>query len=122
MSRNTDPSRKTVLKVRERDEDKCVLCWRTDGLQTHHRRPRGIGGTRWKGINLPSNLLTLCYFHHQYIETHRGWALNLGLLVSGFEDPADVPVKLLRHGWVELLSNGKFNQIEWEGNRTHAQK
>jgi 5-methylcytosine-specific restriction protein A len=112
LRRNTNPSRSTIHVVRARDGGTCVQCWTIEGLQTHHRRPRHMGGTRWAGINLPSNLLTLCYSCHEYIERHRGWALTMGLLVSQYEDPAKVPVKLIRHGWVLLEENGDMTHTK----------
>lgn len=115
--RNTNPSPKTVLKVRERDDGMCILCLNAYGLQTHHRRPRQMGGSTWPGINLANNLITLCQDHHAYIESHREWALGRGYLVSQFEDPANVPIFVPRHGWIELQPDGTYNEIEWEGPR-----
>lgn len=106
MGRNTDPSWSTVQRVRERDEYTCVLCFEQDALQTHHRRLRGIGGSTWPGINLPSNLITVCPTCHRYIHDHPAWAKQEGLIVSHSADPARVVVRLFRHGMVTLEPNG----------------
>lgn len=114
--KRTGPSAVTVVKVRRRDGGHCVLCAETYGLQTHHRRPRGLGGSSWSGINLPSNLLTLCRMHHDYIESHRQWALDNGLLVRQSKDPARIPVTL-SIGRVYLTADGEYRKPgEPEGN------
>lgn len=46
------------------------------GLDVHHRLPRGRGGD-----NRLENLVTLCPFHHRWVETHRRKAYRLGLLL-----------------------------------------
>jgi hypothetical protein len=106
VSRNTDPSWSTVQTVRERDDYTCVLCFVRDALQTHHRRLRGMGGSKWAGINLPSNLITVCATCHKYIHDHVAWAKSEGLIVSHSADPAKVAVRLFRHGLVTLQSDG----------------
>lgn len=96
MSRNTDPTRKTRAIVLDRDEHRCVVCSTSQGLQIHHRRARGMGGTRRPDTNHPQNLVTVCAHHHQWIETHRVWATGHGLLVKQSEDPAAIPVTTWR--------------------------
>lgn len=113
MTRRTDPSPATVRKVRDRDHGTCIMCWQDEGLHTHHRRPRGMGGSTWPGINLPSNLITLCPKHHAWVESHREWAIKWGFLVSQHEDPSKVRIKLPRHGWATLTTDGTY-QFEWE--------
>lgn len=111
MARNTDPSWTTIQKVRERDEYACVLCFVNDALQTHHRRLRGIGGSTWRGINLPSNLITVCPSCHAYIHANPKWSKQEGLIVSHFSDPAAIPLRVLRHGWLKLTENGKTEHV-----------
>jgi len=96
MARRTDPTPATVRLVRERDKHACARCATTNQLTTHHRRNRGMGGSRWPGINLPSNLLTLCGSGttgcHGWVTDHPLGARALGLAVSMHADPATVPV------------------------------
>ena len=47
------------------------------GVQVHHVMPRSAGGTR--GPHGP--LITLCLGHHAFVESHRGMAAQLGLLI-----------------------------------------
>lgn len=121
VRRNTNPTWGTIRRVRDRDEAQCILCGRTDELHTHHRRPRGRGGSRFPGINLASNLITVCAYHHAYIHQNVRWARRRGLLVSQYKDPAAVPIKLIRHGWVELLPEGGMNPIDREGLLTNGE-
>lgn len=65
------------------------------GMSVHHRRPRGMGGTRRP--DTMANLLVLCGSGttgcHGEVEANRFWARGAGLLVSQQRDPADVPVE-----------------------------
>jgi len=96
-----------------RDEESCVRCgqglrWedRGHGWSMHHRRPRGMGGSKDPALALPSNALTLCESGttgcHGWVETHRDEALEAGLLVSKWDDPGDIPV--LYRGELRLLT------------------
>jgi len=98
-----------VRLVRARDHDACARCGSTNQLTTHHRRARGMGGSRWPGINQPANLLTLCGSGttgcHGFVESYRRTSRTDGLLVSQHADPAPVPVFTCR-GWVLLDNDG----------------
>lgn len=87
------------------------------GEQAHHRRPRGIGGSRRYDTNLASNGLWLCASCHAYIESHRTEALEKGWLLRqptrSSAAPADIPVVyrgVTRHltdlGLLQEVSNG----------------
>lgn len=89
--RRTGPDRATVDLVRARDGDECRRCHR-EYQQIHHRKPRGMGGTRDPLINSPSNLVCVCQTCHHWIETHRSDALRDGWLVSQWADPQRVPL------------------------------
>lgn len=93
--RKTGPDLATVELVRWRDRDACRRCPRA-GEQIHHRKPRGMGGTRDPRINCPENLILLCSECHAWIESHRADSIADGWLVSKWADPAAVPLVL--HG------------------------
>lgn len=101
----TGPSAKVVQQVRERDGHQCVRCGVGRDLTTHHRIPRGMGGTKDPRINHPSNLLTLCGSGttgcHGWAESHRLEAVKDGLIVSRYADPTLVPVMTWR-GLIDL--------------------
>lgn len=68
----------------------------------HHRRPRGIGGTRRVDTNQPSSALHICDACHRHLETsERGEARRNGWLVSQHASPVNVPV--LYRGRVRLM-------------------
>jgi len=74
-----------------------------------------MGGTRWPGINLPSNLLTLCGSGttgcHGWVEHHPKAAQAHGWSVARYQpDPQSVPVWTWR-GWVCLLSDGRLIEL-----------
>ena len=49
----------TRREVYRRDGWRCALCDSTDGIQIHHVKPRGKGGS-----DHPMNLITLCWRCH----------------------------------------------------------
>jgi hypothetical protein len=103
-----------VRLVRDRDRWQCVRCGTTESLTTQHRVARGMGGTRWLGVNLPANLITLCGSGttgcHGWVERHPTEAKLLGLALSRFiSDPASHPVFTWR-GWLRLHDDGSTQE------------
>lgn len=92
----------TRARVYARDNHVCVRCWNGRDLSVHHRRPRGMGGSRRGDTNGLANLITLCGDGtrgcHGWVEAHRAEASRLGFLCPSWEDPADWPV-LRGHAW-----------------------
>lgn len=120
MARRTDPDASTVKLVRERDDWRCARCAGWGPLSTQHRVARGMGGTRWPGINLPSNLLTLCGSGttgcHGWVEHHTGWANAHGWSVPRWNADSvhRVPVWTWR-GWVALDDAGALERVAGHG-------
>jgi hypothetical protein len=84
------------VTVKKRARGACERCKLRPDVHTHHRLPRGAGGSAHRiEVNLPANLLRLCAACHTDIETGtRGRAYTLGLLVHRGLSPAEVPVTL----------------------------
>lgn len=58
----------TRALVLERDRHRCRWCGRTNvRLHLHHIQYRSAGGD-----HDPSNLITLCYLHHELVHTDKG--------------------------------------------------
>ena len=117
--RNTDPAPGTVRLVRERDDWRCARCAGWGPLSTQHRVGRGMGGSRWAGINLPGNPVTLCGSgttlchgweerHPTYAEDH-GWSVRRSSVDR--RPPAEVPVWTWQ-GWVLLDDEGGLERLE----------
>jgi hypothetical protein len=70
-----------------------------------------MGGSTAVDTNLASNLLRLCPPHHDFTESHRLRALELGLLLHASVDPLRAPV-LLRYGTVLLDNAGGWRDID----------
>lgn len=81
----------------------------------HHRRPRAMGSTRRADTTSAANCLWLCTAWdrlpsggcHEFVESHRETALNLGWLVRQHHDPADTPV-YYRGTWVFIDDHGQL--------------
>jgi len=120
MPRPTGPDRSMVAAILERAGYRCEACGKTVGDQRgadysiHHRRARGMGGTRWFGANLPSNLLVLCGSGttgcHGYVESHRFESMATGWLVSRYQDPSTTPVQI-GDRCVLLTNQGRYAEV-----------
>lgn len=111
--RNTGPTPAVRRLVAERAGGCCERCGQpiTGEYSIHHRKPRGMGGTKDTAINSAANLLLLCGSAttaggcHTAVEKFRQSAMTTGLIVARTADPAKVPVK--RHnGWAYLGHDG----------------
>lgn len=85
--------------ITERSAGRCEVCGLTKmGMQIHHRRPRGMGGTVDGWVGDSPNGLMICPGCHRMVEARRQWAYEKGFLVRhGWRSP-DVPV-MLWSGW-----------------------
>ena len=92
--RDTGPNLATRQLVIDRAQRRCERC-RDWGSQIHHRKPRGMGGTRNPQINAPSNLVFLCFDCHEWIERNRDAARMSGWLVPRNDDPELTPIVTL---------------------------
>lgn len=125
MTRNTGPTPATVELVWERDQGRCARCGkplrrdeRGIAWSIHHRRARGMGGSRLIWTNLPANLVTLCGHAttpgscHQWVENNRAEAEDAGWLVNrnGRDLPTDIPYLHYIHGYGRALDNGLFER------------
>jgi 5-methylcytosine-specific restriction protein A len=97
-----------------RSDQRCERCGvYAYGGSLHHRRPRGMGGDKRPETNAVSNAIVLCGHAtspdgcHRWVENHRTDALELGLLVSKYDNPAETPVEL-RVGRVLLGNFGEY--------------
>jgi hypothetical protein len=117
-SRSTGPTARVLRILAARSDGLCEF-WQCldDAVHTHHRRPRRMGGSSAPDTNLASNLLRLCPTHHDWIESQRIRALELGLLLHAAADPLRAPV-LLRYGTVLLGNDGTW--IESTTNRAEV--
>lgn len=122
--RNTGPTTSTRKAVIARANGCCERCGRriTGEYSIHHRKPRGMGGTKDEAVNLPSNLVLLCGSAttpdgcHTSVEKFRQAALNTGWIVTRTADPAKVPVKFPTGRWYLLNEDGTLTETVRPGN------
>lgn len=99
-------SEKTRRLVLIRAKGRCEIC----GIsclngQIHHRRPRGMGGTKRKETGMASNAALLHPSCHERVERNREEAIERGWLVPQYLESREVPFK--RHdGWYLFLDDG----------------
>ena len=109
------PTKVRALVV-ERDAETCVRCGVTIaakgiGQSVHHRKARGMGGSRDPRINQPANLLLLCGSAtsangcHTHVESHRNQARALGFLLSDVSEAETTRVRTA-FGWRLFLNDG----------------
>jgi len=97
------------LLIQTRARGLCERCgYGNSTTQLHHRRPRGMGGTKRPDTNTASAGVLLCQPCHIEVESHRLKAYSDGWLVRQHQNPADIPV--YRKGrWVLLDDEGGFH-------------
>jgi hypothetical protein len=97
--------------IDERARGCCELCGMpVESPQYHHRRPRGIGGTKRVETGQAQIALLLHQKCHTRVESNRLEAYESGWLVAQNADPGDVPVRLW-DGWFVLDSLGARNPV-----------
>lgn len=98
--------------VAERDEYRCVYCGRHKApavpFSTHHRAPRGMGGS--PAANTAANVILLCGTGttgcHGLMESNRAWATSLGYLVPSGINPLAWRVYRPVLGWSQPTATG----------------
>lgn len=110
-------TRDTRTLVLIRDDYSCVRCNRPvmgGDYSLHHRRPRGMGGSKRADTDLAGNLITLCGSGttgcHGWVESHRSEASGWGYIVPQNAVPASIPV---RYGdqWAQITDSGRLATV-----------
>jgi 5-methylcytosine-specific restriction enzyme A len=84
----------------------CERChFATQDMEFHHRRPRGMGGSKADDTNVASNCLLLCGACHRDTEAQRTNSLHYGWLVRQGKCPAEVPI-WMNWRWMFLNDDG----------------
>jgi 5-methylcytosine-specific restriction enzyme A len=102
---------KVRATVHHRAAGMCEKCGTARATEIHHRRPRGMGGSKVDDTNTASNALFLCARCHGIIEDQRRYAIDQGWLVKQHHHPADIPV-LYRGAWVFLDDLGNMKPVK----------
>jgi len=105
-------STKTRDAIRRRANGSCEVCGVSLRIygQIHHRRPRGMGGSKQETTGSAANGLYVHQKCHDRIERNRANALDRGWLVSQYDEPDTVPVKLW-YGWRLLTADGGVQMV-----------
>jgi hypothetical protein len=88
--------------------DRCGL--RAANGQFHHRNPRRMGGSDSIALGLPSNGVLLHPSCHDYIESRRKVAAQLGFILGAAQDPMEWPIYLWS-GWHYLNEDGTVTPL-----------
>ena len=105
-------SEEAVNLVKSRAGWACEHCGTQSSLRwsIHHRKPRGMGGSKDLLANKAANLLLLCGSGtegcHGWVESNRTKSYELGLLVHTWETSSEVPVEVFGYGSCMLSNEG----------------
>lgn len=69
-----------------RDGETCVVCRKSEWIERDHRKNRSQGGQ-----TTVENIQLLCHSHHLWKTEHPKEAIEKGLAVPGWADPAGYP-------------------------------
>lgn len=103
---------KTRNLVVARAGGNCELCGAAvNNPNLHHRKPRGMGGTKNPESRSPANALFLHFTCHEWVERNRTESYELGYLVRQAENSNAKPV-LGPDGWFLLNDDGTKAMVE----------
>lgn len=102
---------KTREIIKHRANGSCEVCGMTLRIyaQIHHRKPRGMGGTKRADSGSAANGLYIHQKCHETIERNRTTGYRKGWLVHQGDDPVQVPVQLW-YGWHLLNEDGSVQK------------
>lgn len=112
----SSPSQAIREIVYARSGGRCELCGRSAyGGSVHHRRARGMGGTKSKWVNLPANLLVVCGSGtsgcHGKIESYREMGYRAGWLLRWGEEPEHAAFVDSSGRWWRLDNEGGKREV-----------
>lgn len=111
MSSGFPPAVREIIYARA--DRCCERCGKyAYGGSIHHRRPRGMGGSRNPVTNSAVNGVLLCGSGttgcHGEVESNRPQAILDGWIVPQHTDPTFVPIRHLHYGLVYLDPDGMY--------------
>lgn len=102
-----------IRKLIEARDDHCYHCGQTEELQIHHRRNKGIGGS--KLLDTPDNLMRVCAAWNYGMESDprvasqaRAWNHKLPVW-----EKENLPVFDRAGGWWYLHADGSKSRSDW---------
>jgi hypothetical protein len=102
-----------IRKLIEARDDHCYHCGDTEELQIHHRRNRGMGGS--KLLDTPDNLMRVCGRYNFAMEADphialqaRAWNHKLPVW-----EKKNLPVFDRAGGWWYLHADGSKSRSDW---------
>lgn len=96
-----------VRKQIERRDSHCWHCGTTEGLQVHHRRSKGFGGS--KLLDLPQNLIRVCAAYNYAMEADADVARDareFGHKLQSWRDISDPVFDQSELTWYKLTEDG----------------
>lgn len=107
------------------DRDRaCIHCGTTVGLVPHHRKNRGMGGS--KLLDTPSNLLVVCSWLNGAMESDPDvarYARGFGWKLERWQDPAQEPIwDAIRGRWVLHSDDYRKSPHAGPGDRSEARE
>lgn len=95
----------------ERSGGRCEMCGTPAANgQIHHRRPRGMGGSKDPLTGAITNGVLLHPNCHAKVESERSWAFDNGWLVQQRDEPELTPIMTWR-GYLWLTPDGSYMDV-----------
>ena len=100
-------------QIKARSKERCEVCTAyAFHPQIHHRKPRGMGGSKDPVVGSAANGIWVHPACHSKIESQRSWAFDHGYLVRQSEDPRYIPIKI---GGLWYLLDDQGERKPWHG-------
>lgn len=106
-------NKSVMMKTLQLRDSYCWHCGTTVGLVPHHRKNRGMGGS--KLLDISSNLMLVCAEYNFLMESDANVAMKArswGHKLRSTDHPSEPVLDRTNHIWYELLPDGTKKEVK----------